>query len=145
MPAMKHAMNEGMKLDTRYEGGGIPRMIAAVYLNSRVKPLGLYRPEEGLELLKTALASPSIADPSYPEPITGVDAIENYYHYAEGLWKNDLQQEAVDLLVQTLEEYNELAELNELFAGREPETHYYATKIEVRLQLYRDELADEEQ
>lgn len=141
-PVVKKTINEGLKLDTRYEGGGMLRMTAAVYLNEKARPLGLYRPERAMELIKQAIASEAISDPAYPTPLGGTDIAENYYHYAEALLKNGRGDEAIELLEQTISEYEELIELEALPVGREPEAIYYLSKLRRRLIGYRQEVAE---
>lgn len=141
-PVLKKTISEGLKLDTRYEGGGMLRMTAAVYLNEKARPLGLYRPQRALELIQQAIASEAIDDPAYPTPLGGTDIAENYYHHAEALLKNDRGAEAIELLEQTISEYEELIELEALPAGREPEAIYYLGKLRRRLIGYRQEVAD---
>lgn len=135
-PALKKAINEGLKLDTRYEGGGLPRMTAAVYLNEKARPIGLYRPQQALALIEQAIASEAIEDPAYPSPLSGADIAENYYHYAKALLKNSRKNEAIELLEQTIAEYEELDELDALPVGREPEARYYLGKMKKRLEAY---------
>ena len=135
-PTLKKAISEGLKLDTRYEGGGLPRMVGAVYLNKKARPIGLYKPDEALLLLEDAIASDGVEDRAYPEPLAGVDVAENYYHYAEALLKNDRKTEAIQLLEDTIAEYEELAELEALPVGREPEALYYLSKLKNRLAKY---------
>ncbi len=136
---LKRAIREGLKLDTRYEGGGLPRMVGAVYLNSKARPIGLYKPEQALTLIEQAIASEGVEDRAYPEIIAGADVAENYYHYAEALLKNDRKPEAIELLEQTVAEYEELIELEALPVGREPETRYYLEKLRKRLVKYTSE------
>lgn len=135
-PTLKRAIREGLRLDTRYEGGGLPRMVGAVYLNSKARPIGLYKPEKALALIEQAIASEGVEDRAYPEILTGADVAENYYHYAEALLKNDRKSEAIEILEQTIAEYEELIELEALPEGREPETEYYLEKMRVRLTKY---------
>lgn len=135
-PKLKRAIREGLKLDTRYEGGGLPRMVGAVYLNSRARPIGLYKPDKALTLIEQAIASEGVEDRAYPEILTGADVAENYYHYAEALLKNDRKSEAIEILEQTIAEYEELIELEALPEGREAETEYYLEKIRGRLTKY---------
>lgn len=135
-PTLKRAIREGLKLDTRYEGGGLPRMVGAVYLNKKARPIGLYKPAKALTLIEQAIASEGIEDRAYPEILTGADVAENYYHYAEALLKNDRKSEAIEILEQTIAEYEELIELEALPEGREPETEYYLGKIRGRLTKY---------
>lgn len=135
-PALKRAISEGLKLDTRYEGGGLPRMVAAVYLNKKARPIGLYKPETALELVEAAIASEGVEDRAYPEILTGADIAENYYHYAEALLKNDRKDEAIEILEETITEYEELIELEALPVGREPEAEYYLEKLRERLAAY---------
>ena len=141
-PVLKKTISEGLKLDTRYEGGGMLRMTAAVYLNEKARPLGLYRPQRAMELIKQAIASEATDDPAYPIPLAGTDIAENYYHYAEALLKSDRGAEAIELLEQTISEYEELIELDALPAGREPEAIYYLGKLRRRLTGYRQEVAN---
>ena len=141
-PTLKKTINEGLKLDTRYEGGGMLRMTAAVYLNEKARPLGLYRPQQAMELIKRAIASEAVYDPAYPTSLGGTDIAENYYHYAEALLKNDRGTEAIELLEQTISENEELIELEALPAGREPEAIYYLSKLRRRLTGYRQEVAN---
>lgn len=137
-PTLKKAINKGLKLDTRYEGGGLPRMTGAVYLNKKARPIGLYRPQRALALIEQAIASEAIADRAYPTPLSGADISENYYHYAEALLKNGRKGEAIELLEQTIAEYEELDELDALPEGREQEAKYYLVKMRNRLKAYRD-------
>ena len=138
-PALKRAIREGLKLDTRYEGGGLPRMIGAVYLNNKARPIGLYKPEKALELIEQAIASEGVEDRAYPNILTGADVAENYYHYAEALLKNDRKPEAIEVLQEAIAEYEELIELDALPIGREPEAKYYLTKLRNRLAEYTSE------
>ena len=138
-PILKRAINAGLKLDTRYEGGGLPRMVGAIYLNNKARPIGLYKPEQAIELIETAIESEGVEDRSYPEILTGADVAENYYHYAEALLKNDRKAEAVALLEDTIAEYEELIELEALPVGREPEAMHYLTKMRERLTEYTTE------
>ncbi len=138
-PALKRAIREGLKLDTRYEGGGLPRMVGAIYLNSKARPIGLYKPTEALALIEQAIASEGVEDRAYPEILTGADVADNYYHYAEALLRNDRKAEAIEVLEQTIAEYEELIELDALPVGREPESRYYLEKLRNRLVVYESE------
>lgn len=138
-PTLKRAIREGMKLDKRYEGGGLPRMVAAIYLNDKARPIGLYKPKRALELIEQAIATEAIEDPAYPEALSGADIVDNYYHYAEALLKNDRKAEAIEMLQQTISEYEELIELDSLPAGREPEARHYLVKLKQRLEEYQSE------
>ena len=133
VPVMKKTISEGMKIDTRYEGGGILRITAAVSLNEKAKPLGLYKPKEALVWTEAAISSPEIRDRAYANPISGADIIENYYHYSEALWKNKRQQDAVALLEDAITHFEELRDNNELPVGREPETLAYMPRLVDRL------------
>ncbi len=135
-PILKRSISAGLKLDTRYEGGGLRRMVGAIYLNNKARPIGLYKPAEALRLLEEAIASEGVADRAYPEILTGADVSENYYHYAEALLKNGRKAEAIDILEQTIAEYEELIELEALPVGREPEARYYLQKLRDRLTGY---------
>ncbi|MDE3270155.1 MAG: hypothetical protein OYH77_07715 [Pseudomonadota bacterium] len=136
IPTLKSAIDEGMKLDTRLEGGGILRMVAAVYLNQKAKPLGLYRPKEAADLIDRALKSEEIEDRAYPYPISGADMLENYYFQAISLWENDRKDDAITLLEDTIAEYEELIEMDALFEGREPETLIYVDRTKNLLKQY---------
>ena len=136
IPTLKKAVDEGLKLDTRFEGGGIPRIVAAVYLNSKAKPLGLYRPEEAADLIDQALESKPIEDRAYLHPISGADVLENYYFQASALWENDRRDDAIALLTDTIAEYQELIEMEVLFEGREPETMVYFERTQNLLKHY---------
>ena len=138
MPALKSAIDEALKLDTRLEGGGIPRIIAAVYLNSKAKPLGLYRPKEAAKLMDRALKSKEIEDRAYLHPISGADVLENYYFQSSALWENDHKDDAISLLEDTIAEYQELIEMDALFEGREPETMVYFERAKSLLKRYQD-------
>ena len=133
---LKRAISEGLKLDTRYEGGGLPRMVGAIYLNNKARPIGLYKPDKALLLIEDAIASEGVEDRAYPEPLTGADVAENYYHYAEALLKNERKAEAIQVLEDTIAEYEELVELEALPVGREPEALYYIEKLKERLAEY---------
>ena len=135
-PILKRAISEGLKLDSRYEGGGVSRMVGAIYLNTKARPIGLYKPERALELIETAIASDGVEDRAYPEILTGADVAENYYHYAEALLKNDRKAEAITLLEESIAEYEELIELEALPVGREPEAMHYLIKMRARLAAY---------
>ena len=136
IPTLKHAIDEGLKLDTRFEGGGILRIIAAVYLNHKAKPLGLYRPKEAAEFMDRALKSKEIEDRAYLHPISGADVLENFYFQASALWENDRKDDAITLLEDTIAEYQELIEMDALFEGREPETMAYFKRTKELIKRY---------
>lgn len=138
IPTLKSAIDEALKLDTRFEGGGIPRIIAAVYLNHKAKPLGLYRPKEAAKLMDKALKSKEIEDRAYLHPISGADVLENYYFQSSALWENDRKDDAIALLEDTILEYEELMEMDALFEGREPETLVYFERTKNLLKRYQE-------
>ena len=130
----KQAIEEGLKLDSHYEGGGLKRMVGAVYLNDKAKLVGLYQPEKALALIESAIASETVENPAYPVPLGGTDIVENYFHYAEALLKNGRKAEALEVLTQTLAKYKTDA----LPKGREPEAEHYLAAIETRLEEYKN-------
>ena len=136
-PMLKRAIQEGLKLDTRYEGGGLPRIVGAIYLNNKARPIGLYKPVEALRLIEQAIATEAVDDRAYPVPLSGADIADNYYHYAEALLKNDRKAEAIEILEQTIAEYEELVELDALPQGREPEAIHYLKNMKKRLEAYK--------
>lgn len=131
----KRTIEEGLQLDAHYEGGGLKRMVGAVYLNNKAKLVDLYHPAEALALIESAIAAAAVENPAYPIPLGGTDIIENYYHYAEALLKNGRKAEALEVLAQTLAKYEKPDALPK---GREPEAKHYLTAVKTRLEAYKD-------
>lgn len=115
-----------------YEGGGILRVLSAVRGNRKAKPLGLYKPEEALKFSTQALNTPRTKVKPFPTPLAGSDYHENYYYIGQSqvalaLEKNNMElaKKSLVTLTTALQRLDDLEDMDELPAGREPETAYY--------------------
>ena len=108
----------GMEQDTRYEGGGIYRLAAGIYVDKQSQPLGLYDPDKALEMIELSLEQDAF--PGDPNP--GWMWYDNWRGKGLCLMELDRLEEAKDLLLEKREEIEILQEDEELPFGREPET-----------------------
>ncbi len=138
--AFKLKMEESTALETTkvgdryvggFEGGGILRIFAGIYVNKKAILLRLYNPKQGLAFARVALESAPQANKPFAE-MSGKDYFDNFYYEAQGLTavgmqeKNrDLVMEAKNKLIKTVDTITELNEAGELPAGREPEILHY--------------------
>lgn len=82
-PALKSTEVNGVHVGG-FEGGGILRVFAGVYVNRKAKVFDLYHPVEGLKFANLALATEERTYPPFPEPMSGEVYFENYYYQAQG-------------------------------------------------------------
>jgi len=130
--ALDASRNSSGQLLGGFEGGGILRVLSAVRANPMAKPLGLYDPQEALDFVKLALQSPERSYKPFPNPMRGEDFYENYFYEAQakvslGIKDGDDQpvRAASRLLDATISRLDDLEAIDELPAGREPETMFY--------------------
>jgi hypothetical protein len=129
---LKEDFAAGQQLDTRFEGGGILRVAAGVYLNPKAAAVQLYNPEQALELATKALNSSA-----YPgDPSGGGQYYENYAILADALQQLDAdrpnsgyKEKAVTLVTTGLTEMDERIALDDLPLGREPEFRHYYERV----------------
>lgn len=118
VPALKRALNGGFAQDTRYYGGGIKRLAAAVWSNPGARPVGLYKPEEALVKINEALASEA-----YPgDSNQGSSYYTNYKYKVTVLKELGRRAEALAVATTAISEIEELETANSLPAQLEPET-----------------------
>ena len=119
-------IRHGLEQDVTYEGGGILRVKAGVVSNAKAKPLGLYNPKEGLELIDVA-----IAGAPYPgTSVSGADYCENFERKALTLIELERVEDAKALLGETIETIQEAIDFEELPEGRIPETLHCKSELE---------------
>lgn len=131
-PWINDTLTEGLKLDTRYEGGGVERLAAGVYSNPAAKPLGLYKPAEALNLVNKALG-----EESYPgDPSNGANYYDNWQGKASVLRQlhedtpnGGYKQQAITLVTDTLTEMDDRIANDDLPAGRGAEFQFNYGKL----------------
>lgn len=110
-------LKNGMAADTRFEGGGMYRLAAGIYSNTKASPLGLYKPEVALQMIDKALKTRP-----YPgDPHAGANWFDNWYGRAFVLRELGRKTEAKKLLQAKIAELEELKEFDELPKGRAAE------------------------
>lgn len=134
---LKEDFAAGQMLDTRFEGGGIQRVAAGVYVNPKAAAVQLYNPEQAL-----ALATKALQSSAYPgDSSSGSEYYENHAIVADSLQQlaadrpNDgFQTTALNHVTQALKEMDERSELDDLPVGRGPEFRHYYKRVKVSYQ-----------
>lgn len=122
--AIKADIDSGLTTDTRFEGGGIKRLQAGVQSNPATKALGFFSIATALSAIDDATSS----EPYPGDPLAGSQYFENWSmkikvllqaHEEEpnGGWRD----QALDLLVDKLNEMDEKIADDVLPVGRAPE------------------------
>lgn len=131
-PKVVDDIEKGQTLDTRYEGGGIGRLAAGVYSNPAARPLGLYKPNEALELIDAALAE----QPFPGDPSNGSSYYDNWQGKASVLIQlhddnpnGGFRQQGIDMVTDKLTEMEEKIADDDLPAERSAEFHFNYKKL----------------
>jgi len=129
---LKEDIAAGQTLDTRFEGGGILRVAAGVYVNPKASVVQLYNPELAIQMATQALAS----GPFPGSPSSGIHYYENYAILAKALKQMDadrpdsgFKEKAIAKTTSALKEMDERIEFEDLPVGREPEFKWYYSQI----------------
>jgi hypothetical protein len=129
---LKEDIAAGQTLDTRFEGGGILRVAAGVYVNPAAAVVQLYNPE-----LAVNMATQALSAGAYPgSPSTGAEYYENHAILANSLQQLDsdrpqsgFKEKAIAKAESALKEMDERIEFEDLPAGREPEFKWYYSQL----------------
>ena len=117
---LKETINKGRALDTRFEGGGIFRVGAALFSDTKARAIGLYNTNQALKDADLALRQRAF--PGDPNP--GNLWFDNYQAKAMVLIRMGRKADAKRVLQVAVEEIEFLKEENELPRGRVPETEW---------------------
>lgn len=129
---LKEDIAAGQALDTRFEGGGILRIAAGVYLNPKAAVVQLYNPE-----LSVSLATQALQSAAYPgSSSSGAQYYENHAILADAFQQldsdrpnNGFKEKAIAKTISALKEMDERIEFGDLPAGREPEFNWYYSRL----------------
>lgn len=123
IPRLLSAINRGLEVEggDTIEGGGLYRVYAAVKSNEKAKPLpgNLYNPQEALELIDQAINAPA-----YPGGSEGFLYCENYRRKAMVLDELGRGDEALDLALMTIDDFELFLDLEEVPLPIVPETKH---------------------
>lgn len=125
-------VREDAGLDLRYEGGGISRVLAAIYTNSLSNLLrnDLPNQDKALEMIDQAIDS----SPYPGTTLYGADFYRNHSQKAQILYNSERNSDAEDFILETIEELDELIDEDALPEGLEPESKGERQKLEELLQ-----------
>lgn len=130
VPVIVDMINRGLQSDTRFEGGGIYRIAAGVYVNRQARPLGLYRPDQALVMIDNALAASA-----YPgDPHSGNVYFDNWRGRGLVLAELTRNDEARMLLTGKIADIDSLEADEELPRGREPEARWNRAQMAALLE-----------
>ena len=109
-----------LNIDARYQGGGMNRVLSAIYSNQLSSLIrdGLPNGAKSLEMADRALRSAAFPG----DPNAGADYYRNYRHKVEALNFLHREAEGQTLLASTIQEIEERQTDNDLPQGIEPET-----------------------
>jgi len=127
IPDLLRLINDGLQLDTRYEGGGLFRLASAVYL--KIPEIFGGGVEKSINFNNRALASEAFPDSKDPATATGDYFYNVYDQRAQALAKKGRKDEAIALLSEAIER----VDAGDLPFGREPETRLHRRDIEETL------------
>jgi tetratricopeptide (TPR) repeat protein len=127
IPELLRLINDGLELDTRYEGGGLFRLASAVYL--KIPEIFGGGVDKSMNFNNRALASEAFPDSKDPATATGDYFFNVYDQRAQALAKKGRKDEAIALLSEAIERI----EAGDLPFGREPETRLHRRDIEETL------------
>jgi len=117
--SIKSSLKNGLEVGDAYEGGGIFRAAAGVYIKPAGRIFGLYQPEEALTLIDKALN-------------LGADHYNVYLIKADVLDALSKKEEAQKVLQEGFDKLKTLGE-SKYPKDLEPETKIFKKKIEARL------------
>jgi tetratricopeptide (TPR) repeat protein len=127
IPELLRLINDGLTIDTRYEGGGLYRLGSAVYL--KIPEIFGGGVDKSFEYGTRALASQAFPGSQDPATATGDYFFNVYDHRAQALAKKGRKAEAVALLREAIERIDG----GDLPVGREPETRLHKRDLEATL------------
>lgn len=127
IPELLRLINDGLALDTRYEGGGLFRLASAVYL--KIPEIFGGGVDKSLDFNNRALASDAFPDSKDPSTSTGDYFYNVYDQRAQALAKKGRKAEAIALLSEAIERID----AGDMPFGREPETRMHRRDIEETL------------
>ncbi|NBX17159.1 MAG: hypothetical protein EBR09_07325 [Proteobacteria bacterium] len=127
IPELLRLINDGLSTDTRYEGGGLYRLGAAVYL--KIPEIFGGGVDKSFDYGTRALASQAFPGTQDPATATGDYFFNVYDHRAQALAKKGRKSEAIALLREAIERI----EGGDLPSGREPETRLHKRDLEATL------------
>jgi hypothetical protein len=118
-----------------FAGGGVLRLLAAIYSNLDAKILGLYDPQHAIILAQTALDSEAQINVGYSRQLSGRDYYENYFYLAQAKLSLAIEKEDRSILPEIdgiLSEGLAAIEssLEEGLLDRVPETMFYKKRME---------------
>ena len=106
---LQDAIREGLAFDTNYEGGGLHRVVAAIYVRSKgILPI-MFNPTYALAQINKAIDK-------------GPQFYNAYFIKAQALDATNQKDKAIDLLEKTIADLEKRVKDNTLPKGYEPET-----------------------
>ncbi|MEY4064429.1 MAG: hypothetical protein RIR26_637 [Pseudomonadota bacterium] len=127
IPELLRLINDGIALETRYEGGGLYRLASAVYL--KIPEIFGGGVDKAFDYNNRALSSAAYPGSQNPDTATGNYFFNVYDQRAQALAKKGRKAEAVAVLQEALERID----AGDLPVGREPETRLHRRDIEATL------------